>query len=51
MVGGGGKWDCMSERVRGGGATVIPLSSSMRSALEVLSLAYSTYGQCKDLLR
>jgi hypothetical protein len=41
-VGGGGKCDCASERrVRGGGATGIPLSSSVRSALEVLILAIS----------
>lgn len=40
IVGGGGRWDSTPERVRGGGATVIPLCSSVRSALEVVRLAY-----------
>jgi hypothetical protein len=42
MVGGGGKDVPTSERVRGGGATAMPLSSSERSALEVVRLAYKT---------
>jgi hypothetical protein len=40
IVGGGGRWDSTPERLRGGGATVIPLCSSVRSALEVVRLAY-----------
>jgi hypothetical protein len=43
MVGGGGKCVCGSERGRGGGATVIPLFSSVSSALEVVRLANKTY--------
>ena len=39
MVGGGEKFIGTSERVRGGGATVKPPSSSVRSALEVARLA------------
>ena len=39
MVGGGGKWLSTLVRLRGGGAIGIPLSSSVRSALNVVRLA------------
>lgn len=48
MVGGGGKCVAMSEELRGGGATGIPLSSSIRSALKVVRLPYKTYRDNKN---
>ena len=46
MVGGGGKCVPMLERLHGGGATIILLSSGVHSALKGIRLAHNTF--CDD---